>query len=110
MLPSMLTDISLRSPEHTLIIDAKYYSKTFQTHHGKTSINSGNLYQIYSYLKSLELEEGNDKYASGMLLYPVVNSQVSHSYVIDGHQINIETIDLAQDWREIEANLIGLLN
>jgi 5-methylcytosine-specific restriction enzyme subunit McrC len=110
MLPTMETDISLRSPLKTLIIDAKYYSRTLQSYYDIESVHSGNLYQIFSYLKNLEFRGGNDAAAEGMLLYPVVSKGISKSYVLHGHKVRIETIDLAQDWRDISASLLGLLH
>lgn len=110
LLPSMLTDISLRSPERTLIIDAKYYSDTFQRYQGNKRFHSSNLYQIYAYLKNLEKNGGNDSSATGMLLYPVVSEEVSRSYQIDGHEVRIETINLADNWDEIERKLMLLVS
>jgi 5-methylcytosine-specific restriction enzyme subunit McrC len=109
LLPTMETDISLRSKEKTLIVDAKYYTKTLQSYYSNESIHSANLYQIFSYLKNLELRGGNDFYADGMLLYPVVNQAISNSYDMHGHRIRIETIDLAQDWGAISGSLLSLL-
>lgn len=109
LLPSMLTDISLRSMNNTLIIDAKYYSKTFQHHHDRKRVHSGNLYQIYAYLKNIEKYGGNDEAATGMLLYPVVSDEVSSSYQLDNHVIRIETINLANKWNEVEERLLQLI-
>lgn len=109
MLPTMETDISLRSKEKTLIIDAKYYTKTLQSYYSNESIHSSNLYQMFSYLKNLEVRGGNDFSADGMLLYPVVSQVISHSYDMHGHKIRIETIDLAQNWETISDSLLSLL-
>ncbi|MBV1883578.1 MAG: 5-methylcytosine-specific restriction endonuclease system specificity protein McrC [Pseudomonadales bacterium] len=109
LLPSMLTDVSLRSEQRTLIIDAKYYQKTLSTFHGKSRIHSANLYQINAYLDNLEVNGGNDARAQGMLLYPVIDQTVSACYEIGAKTIRIETLDLAQDWDGVERELMGLL-
>ena len=108
-LPIMKTDISLRSAHRTIIIDAKYYSQTLQSQYGSTSIHSGNLYQIFSYLKNLDSRGGNDSIAEGILLYPVVNDAVSKTYKIQNHLISIETIDLREDWKLVSERLIAIV-
>ena len=109
LLPSMLTDISLRSLNRTIIIDAKYYSNTLQSNYSSETISSNNLYQIYAYLKNLEFQGGNDANADGILLYPVIDQHLEHSYHIDEHQISIMTLDLSSEWDEIEAQLLDLV-
>ena len=54
-LPTMRTDVSLESSTRHIVIDAKYYSKTLQTYFGTDTIHSGNLYQLYAYLKNLQV-------------------------------------------------------
>ena len=56
MLPAMQTDIILSYGEKILIIDAKYYSHTTQSQYGAHTIHSGNLYQIFTYVKNKEME------------------------------------------------------
>jgi 5-methylcytosine-specific restriction enzyme subunit McrC len=109
-LPTMETDISVRSQSKTLIIDAKFYQKTFQKYYDKQSIHSGNLYQVFSYLKNLEPKGGNDASASGMLLYPAIGEKVRLSYELPGHTMHICTVDLARSWPDIRRELLGLLD
>ena len=109
LLPTMETDISVRSPDKTLIIDAKYYSKTLSSYYDSQSIHSANLYQIFAYLKNLEVRGGNDARAEGMLLYPVVDRPIREEYEMHGHKIRICTIDLSQDWRDIRSDLLALV-
>lgn len=108
-LPTMETDISLRSPERTLIIDTKYYSKTLQTYYEAENIHSANLYQLFAYLKNLEQRGGQDASAQGMLLYPAVDKELRLSYEMQGHVVRICTVNLALDWKEIKAELIDLI-
>ncbi len=108
-LPSMETDISVRSKDRTLIIDAKYYLNTLSDFHGSTSVHSNNLYQIFSYLKNLEVRQGSDKNASGMLLYPKVDSPINLKIHVQGHDIFVRTIDLSQQWSVIHNDLMALL-
>lgn len=110
LLPTMETDISLRSKTKTLIIDAKFYSKTLSaSQYGSDSVRPGHLYQIFSYLKNLELRGGNDANAEGMLLYPVVDREISNTYKLNDHAIRIETVDLTQDWKNISSRLMSIV-
>lgn len=52
MLPVMQTDIMLSKGNTTLIIDAKYYGHTTQNQYSVNTIHSGNLYQIFTYVKN----------------------------------------------------------
>jgi 5-methylcytosine-specific restriction enzyme subunit McrC len=108
-LPAMIVDIYLRSPSRRIIIDTKYYSKALQQSlFGTPSFHSGNLYQIYSYLKNATTDQA---FASceGMLLYPQVGQQLREKYLIGGHPITVATIDLALSWPSIASNLRALL-
>lgn len=108
-LPTMRTDVSVRSSSKTLIIDAKFYQKTHQEYYGRERVHSSNLYQIFAYLKNLEGVSGPDASADGMLLYPAVNQNLRLAYTIGGHNIQICTLDLAQDWATIRSELLDLI-
>ena len=56
MLPIMKSDITLSYGDKILIIDAKYYAHTTQVQFDKHTIHSGNLYQIFTYVKNKEAE------------------------------------------------------
>ena len=76
MLPVMQTDIMLTKDEKTLIIDAKYYAHTMQRQYDKNTLHSGNLYQIFTYVKNKEAElAGQPHEVSGMLLYARTDCQ-----------------------------------
>lgn len=109
-LPTMETDISVRSNSRTLIIDAKYYKDTLTSYYEASRIHSANLYQLFAYLKNMEGRDGPDSQAEGMLLYPVVDREVRLDYQISGHRVRICTVNLAADWTDIRDELIGLMS
>ena len=109
-LPRMRTDVTLRNSERLMIIDTKYYADTLQEHHGKRTVRSNNLYQLFAYLKNVEKQEPLGEKAEGMLLYPTVAEALDLHYRIQGHSMRVCTINLAQDWHEIKSDLLGLLN
>lgn len=109
LLPTMRTDVSLRSKDKTIILDAKYYQETLKQFHGKSRIHSSNLYQMFSYLKNIEKNGNNDKSASAVLLYPVTHEEISVEYELGGKSISINTVNLAADWSEIENKLLSII-
>ena len=66
-LPKMKTDITLSKGNKTLIIDAKYYGKVLSSNFDKHTFHSGNMYQIFSYVKNMDKD--NTGNVSGLLLY-----------------------------------------
>ena len=45
----------------------------------------------------------------GVLLYAGVGDDVDEAYLIDGFPIRVFALNLAQEWRGIEGDLLGLL-
>lgn len=108
-LPHMFVDIYLRSKARRLIIDTKYYVNALQqSHHGTPSFQSGNLYQLFSYLKNAAADASFAN-CEGMLLYPQAGPRLSERFLIQGHPVTLATIDLAQPWPAIADDLINLL-
>jgi len=108
MLPVMQTDIMLTYKEKVLIIDAKYYTHTTQSQFDTHTLHSGNLYQIFTYVKNKEIELAAQPHeVSGMLLYAKTDEAVlpNNSYVMSGNKISVKTLDLGCDFSEIANQL-----
>ena len=108
MLPVMQTDIMLTYKEKVLIIDAKYYTHTTQSQFDTHTLQSGNLYQIFTYVKNKEIELAAQAHeVSGMLLYAKTDEAVlpNNSYVMSGNKISVKTLDLDCDFSEIANQL-----
>lgn len=108
MLPVMQTDIMLTSGSKVLIIDAKYYSHTTQAQYDVRTLHSGNLYQIFTYVKNKEAEMGGTPHeVSGMLLYARTDEAVqpSNTYKMSGNKISVRTLDLNCEFAEIAEQL-----
>ena len=61
--------------------------------------------ESYTYLNNLK----EDKEIEGMLLYPTTTSTVRNERMVSGKRIMINNINLNQEWREIEEEMIGLI-
>ena len=93
-LPSMKTDITLHNGDRTLIIDTKYYGRMMQEQFDKQTIHSGNLYQIFTYVKNREAAlAGAEHKVSGMLLYAKTGSpiQVEGEWMMSGNAMYLMT-------------------
>ena len=108
-LPGMLTDISIRVPGRTLIVEAKFYQESLQRYFEAKTIHSKHLYQLFAYLKNLECRGGEDASAEGVLLYPQVTERLRLRYELGGHRVRIHTVDLANDWRRVRQELLELV-
>ena len=104
-LPVMQTDIFLRSGQKVLIIDTKYYGRMWQERYDRATLHSGNIYQIFTYVKNQDAAGTGD--VSGMLLYAKTQEEVAPdcSFVMGGNRISVGTLDLNQEFKRIAARL-----
>jgi len=111
-LPRMITDISLQSIDHEIIIDTKYYSNTLQTSYDTHKIHSPHLYQLTGYL--IHQEDAEKKphtlQTTGILLYPTVHQELNLSYTFHSHPVHIRTVNLNADWKQIHARLLEIIS
>ncbi len=108
MLPIMQTDIMLEYDKKMLIIDAKYYARTTQQQYGAHTLHSGNLYQIFTYVKNKEVELADQPHeVAGMLLYAKTDEEITpnREYRMSGNKIAVRTLDLNQDFSTIKRQL-----
>ena len=105
LLPKMKTDITLTCGGRTLIIDAKYYERNLREQFGKVSIPTGNLYQIFTYVKNLDKD--NTGNVSGMLLYARTQEEIAPDLdvTIGKNRIMVKTLDLNCDFSAIREQL-----
>jgi 5-methylcytosine-specific restriction enzyme subunit McrC len=109
-LPNMRVDVFQRSADRRIIIDTKYYASALQTYHGTESFHSGNLYQIFSYLKNAAAKDPRFGDVEGMLVYPEVQHSLDESFLIQGHPVWVAALDLTQPWSSIADRLLSLVN
>ena len=105
-LPKMQTDITLQKDGRTLIIDAKYYSRSMVQNYEKETLRSAHLYQIFAYVKNMDTD--NTGNVSGLLLYAKTEDEVfpeGEPFVIGGNSIGARTLDLNREFKEIAEQL-----
>ena len=111
ILPIMQTDILLSMGERTLIIDAKYYTRSMQKQYEKSTIHSNNLYQIHTYVT--ECDEDHKGNVDGMLLYAKTQEDIVPDGQMkrkDGNYIYFRTLDLNKDFKSIKERLDSFVN
>ena len=112
MLPVMQSDIMLTRDNEVLIIDAKYYTHTTQAQYDVHTLHSGNLYQIFTYVKNKDAEFGTKTHrVSGMLLYAATDEviQPDNIYQMSGNKVSVKTLDLNQSFSEIAKKLNAIV-
>ena len=107
LLPDMKTDTTLKYKDKILIIDTKYYGKSLQSNtlYQKNTIYSGNLFQIFTYVKNMD--KGSTGNVEGMLLYAKTDEEITPNEVhkMGGNRISIKTLDLTQDFEYVTKQL-----
>ena len=108
LLPAMRSDVTLMCGSRILIIDAKYYAHTMQTYYDARTIHSGNLYQIFTYVKNktAEMRDAPVK-VSGLLLYAGTDEtqQPDKKYRLSGNLIGVRTLNLNCDFEGVAKQL-----
>ena len=110
ILPRMQTDVMLTIDNRTLIIDTKYYDNPFQYHFDTEKIRNLHIYQIKNYVT--EYDKEHTGLVDGLLLYAkpingrILNEQMK---MRAGNTIYFRTLDLNQDFKEIEGQLAELI-
>jgi 5-methylcytosine-specific restriction enzyme subunit McrC len=108
LLPKMQTDISLTAAARKIIIDCKFTPEATQHHYEAETLRSSHLFQINAYLTNLPVGKLTDT-CEMMLLYPTVDSPLSHDFMDGLHRIKIRTINLEQNWQGIHKDLLALV-
>lgn len=92
-----------------LIFDAKYYKKALVNKYmndEESRVRASHLNQLRGYL----LDSDFDGNKIGALIYPMVINDLNMMIPISGTNMAIKTINLADDWQNIEADLIDFKN
>lgn len=107
------TDIVVENNEKhiQIIIDAKYYHKTFVNAHmtdDEKSIRTGHLNQVRGYVIDSEFQGKK----IGALFYPMTTTELNKGRVfpIVETPIIVKTINLADDWQKIHDDMLKFVN
>lgn len=106
--PRMQPDIVLESAKRILAIDTKYYSRILVDNgFGKQIMHTSHRYQITTYVQHLAAKTDLD--VMGMLLYAQTDGErqdhTNFRWRELGHQLEVRTLDLNQDFVHIAASL-----
>ncbi|QWE17531.1 hypothetical protein [Polynucleobacter sp. AP-Nino-20-G2] len=112
-LPTMETDVSLFNSTSKLVIECKFYESAIQAKsvgnlNIKGSFISTHLYQLFAYLKNLEIKDKS--ILSGLLIYPENGEKVDATYNMQGHKVSIKTINLDLSPQEINNEMLACLS
>ena len=116
ILPGMVADIVLEhrganngAQPRRIIVDTKFMSIVTGGWQRERSLRSGNIYQMYAYLRSQE-DAGDPLWrsATGVLLYPSLGEDYDEAATIQGHRMRFVTVDLAADTPTIRRQLLRI--
>ena len=118
IMPKMITDIVLERREHgtpatgqRIVIDTKFTSIVGHSQFGKQTLKSGNMYQLYAYLRSQEQSgDSISRHSTGVLLYPSLGVDYNESAIIQGHRVTFATVDLAADSQTIRSQILQIVD
>ena len=107
-IPRMEADVILEGPDRRIIMDAKFYREALGGHYGG-KLHSNNLYQLLAYLRNREATATPGPKHEGILLYPVVDASLAVDVCLEGFSIRARSIDLAQEWHNIHADMLRVI-
>ncbi|AHJ95768.1 5-methylcytosine restriction system specificity protein McrC [Hymenobacter swuensis] len=107
LLPAMITDTTLENPARKIILDTKYYAAALRLRYDQQKLLAPHLYQLYAYLQNQPILPGQQ--LEGILLYPAATHSLDVRYTLGGHPVRIVTLNLAQHWEQIAADLLALV-
>lgn len=106
--PIMETDITLRSRQRTIVMDAKFYKEMLVSRGGPGKVRSGHLYQLFAYLEHAGAKTPHLP-CDGALLYPAVGDPITLRYRVRDHEVLVKSIDLTKDnWQDIHDDLLAI--
>ncbi len=108
LIPSMRTDVTVKSRSKIVIIDTKYTPKIFQEHYGNKTIRSEHFYQAQAYAEH-SCAHFPKHQVSAIVLYPRAGIDLHLDFTANGRAYTFKTIDLSQDWKQIEEDIFSLV-
>jgi 5-methylcytosine-specific restriction enzyme subunit McrC len=110
-LPKMQTDVCLldRAKKRKIVVETKFKQEVFQKYWDTEKVHSENMYQFYAYLKNVEANGGVDTTCEGILLYAATDRHPDLRFSFPNHNIRVTALNLDQDWRNIERDLLSLV-
>jgi len=109
----METDITLKDSIQTIIVDTKFTDKIFKPSRyegGTKKLRTEHLYQIFSYITNQKVAEPTNRDCKGLLLYPTITETVDETYVLNGHELRVRSLNLNQEWQKIHIELLDIFN
>jgi 5-methylcytosine-specific restriction enzyme subunit McrC len=105
LIPLMRTDVTLRSPRVTIVVDAKFYSDPFVRSTGAPKFDLA----IYNCSPTCASDR-SEAPVHGALVYAAPAGGCLHRYRSDGHEVAVAAIDLSKQWTAVHSELINLLH
>lgn len=112
IMPGMETDIVLDNvtDQRRIIIDTKFTAILKAGQYRPATLQSGYIYQLYTYLRSQEsTEDPLSMNSEGVLLHPSTGVDLDEFVIIQGHRLRFVTVDLGAEAVEVQRQLMAVL-
>jgi 5-methylcytosine-specific restriction enzyme subunit McrC len=108
--PRMRTDVVLEGGGCTRIVETKYYAEALTARFNRESLRPAHLYQLFAYLSNHPASLAHEPRDAlrGILLYPRTTVTLGLRLTLHGWPVEAWTLDLAQEWAAIEADLLRI--
>jgi 5-methylcytosine-specific restriction enzyme subunit McrC len=110
LLPGLRTDITLRRPGHTVVVETKCYGRPLVSgpHGNRLKLRSHDVCQLVAYLANFAPSDGQ---LTGVLLYAVDHPTIPATMVhLLGHEVHVIELNLNQPWEAIDRCLRGYVD
>jgi 5-methylcytosine-specific restriction enzyme subunit McrC len=107
LIPTLNMDVVVEKGSRVLVIETKYTPEVTTVRFNVERARTDHLYQLFAYVQNYAAAAaGRD--IKGLLLYPQSARSLDASFSIHGHVYRIATLNLAQSWSGVEADLLEL--
>lgn len=108
LLPSLMTDITLRRPGHSVVVETKCYGAPLVSGRfgSSATLRSGDVSQLVAYLANFR---SDGDLLTGVLLYAVDQPTVPPTRIrLLGFDVRVLELNLNQPWQALDRSLRGL--
>jgi 5-methylcytosine-specific restriction enzyme subunit McrC len=108
-LPRMHTDVVLRAPGRTVVLDTKFTPQPFSTFRGSTTVRPSHIYQIFAYMVNMCAREPAGTRVEGILLYPSTDAAgFDLQWHVSDMPLRVTSVNLASEWPSLKESLLKL--
>jgi len=88
--------------------------EAFDTRYDKPALKPAHLNQMFAYMQNLVTRDDRGRQVDGLILYAAVSGGAvpgafCQDWKLFGHNLRVASLDLSNDWRQIEKSLLSVI-